>query len=313
MQVADLHPGGGGGVFAVQGPGDVLPGGDGDTADVAEDHPGIVIVHAVQGRDEVLQVQGGFGHPQQDQLEHAVVHVHPLGVQLHQAPQGGGVAHRAEDEVPVEGLAVGLHPAAVGPQGVQILDALQNVCKVTQGVLRLLGRGVGRLGKGPEGGHIGEIPSVMGPQIQGMGGALHHRPGRLLHGGGDPQAGGKVVGAAVGQIAHRRAVFQLHQARQRLVEGAVSAGAHHQVIVPAPLGGEAGGVPGGLGQHHPHQVPGPAEGGHGVKQRGGGLGLARPGIDNEQQGLIHEQSPLPSSPLIIVPILYRFSRQIASI
>ena len=40
-----------------------------------------------RGCDEVLQVQGGFGHPQQDQLEHAVVHVHPLGVQLHQAPR----------------------------------------------------------------------------------------------------------------------------------------------------------------------------------------------------------------------------------
>ena len=69
--------GGGGGVFAVQGPGDVLPGGDGDTADVAEDHPGIVIVHAVQGRDEVLQVQGRLWHPQQHQLKHTVIHVDP--------------------------------------------------------------------------------------------------------------------------------------------------------------------------------------------------------------------------------------------
>ena len=61
-------------------------------------------------------------------------------------------------------------------------------------------------------------------------------------------------------------------------------------------GGEPGSVSRRLGQRHLHQIPGLSEGGHGVEQGGAGLGLARPGIDNEQQCLIHEQSPFSPSP-----------------
>ena len=63
------------------------------------------------------------------------------------------------------------------------------------------------------------------------------------------QAGGKIVGAAVWNIAHRRAALQRHQPAQRFVQRTVAAGANHQIELAAqlrrgplgvarPLGGE---------------------------------------------------------------------------
>ena len=164
---------------------------------MAENDAGAVVVHAADGGDEALQVDGRLGHPQQQQLKGSVVHLHPAGIQLHDAAQGGGVAHGSEDELPLEGLLSRLHPAAVGPQGVQILHALQNIGEVTQSVLGGLWHGVGAAGKGPEGGHIGKVSVVVAAHIQIEGVAVYDALRRLQRRDGDMQAGGKVVGATI--------------------------------------------------------------------------------------------------------------------
>ena len=110
---------------------------------MAEDDTGVVVLHPGHGGDEVLQIQRRFGHPQEQQLEAAVVHLDAAGIQLHQTAHGGAVAHGAEDKIALEHLAVRFNAAAVRAQGVQITQPLQNVSEVAQRVLRRLGGGVG--------------------------------------------------------------------------------------------------------------------------------------------------------------------------
>ena len=229
-----------------------------------------------------MQVQGGLGHPQQQQLKEAVVHLHPAGVQFHQAPQGGGVAHRAEDELAVQHLAVGLDVGGVGPQAVQIVEALQNIGEMAQGVFRLLGRVVGRLGKGAEGGHVGEISVVEAADVQVEAPAAGD--GSRRHGGvaAEPQTGGEVVGAAKGQVADGGPVFQAHQPGDGLVQRAVASGAYDQIIVAPRLRHGLPGVAPGGGHKDPHQVARLAEPGHRVKKRRHGLGFTGFGVHDKQ-------------------------------
>ena len=82
------------------------------------------------------------------------------------------------------------------------------------------------------------------------------------------QAHGEIVGAAAGQIAQQRALLQLHQAGERLVQRAVAAGTDHHVVLSAPPGGDVPGLAAGLGDKDPHQIAGAGELRHGVEQRG---------------------------------------------
>ena len=109
--------------------------------------------------------------------------------------------------------------------------------------------------------------------------------------GGQVKAGGKVVGAAVGQVAQQRALRQRHQAGDRFVQSAVAAGADHRIVVGAPLRRHAAGVAAGLRDKDPHQIAGAGKSGYRIEQGGAGLGLTRPGVDNEQE-LFHGSPPL---------------------
>ena len=256
---------------------------------MAQYHAGIVVLHTGHGGDEVLQIQCRLWHTEQQQFEFSVVHPYTGGIQLHQAAQGGGIAHSAENELPLEALTIGIHRAAVGPQGVQIAQPLQNVGKMTQGVLGRLGGGVGGPGKGPKGGHIGEIAVVMPPHVQGAGRA---GGGRLCRGGQHGvkmQAHGKVVGAAAGQIAQQGPLLQLHKPGQRLVQRAVASGTDHHVVLPAPPGGDIAGLAARLGDIGPYQIAGTGELRHGIEQRGAGFCLSRTGIDDKQE-LFHRDT-----------------------
>ena len=166
-------------------------------------------LHAGHDVDKILQIQRRLGHPQEQQLEHAVVHTDAGGIQLHKPAQRRGVAHGAEDELSLKALAVGLHRAAVGAQGVQIAQPLQNVGEVPQRVFGCLGRGVGGAGKGAEGRHIRKVPVVVPTHVQRVRRTADGGAGGLVHGGGEMQAGGEVVGAAAGQIA-QQGLFRLY-------------------------------------------------------------------------------------------------------
>ena len=250
---------------------------------MAQDHAGIVVLHAGHDVDKILQIQRRLGHPQEQQLKHAVVHTDAGGIQLHKPAQRRGVAHGTEDELSLKAFAVGLHRAAVGAQGVQIAQPLQNVGEVPQRVFGCLGRGVGGAGKGAEGRHIRKVPVVVPSHVQRVRRTADGGAGGLVHGGGKMQTGGEVVGAAAGQIAQGRALGQLHNAGQRLVQRAVAAGAHDQVIVAAAPGGHVTRLPAGLRNENVHQIAGAGELCRRVKQRGTGFCLSCTGIDDKQE------------------------------
>lgn len=88
------------------------------------------------------------------------------------------------------------------------------------------------------------------------------------------KAGGKVVGAAVGQVAQQRALRQRHQAGDRFVQSAVAAGADHRIVVGAPLRRHAAGVAAGLRDKDPHQIAGAGKSGYRIEQ--GALDLVLP-------------------------------------
>ncbi len=178
----------------------------------------------------------------------------------------------------------------VGAQGVQILHALQNVGEVAQSVFRLLGRGVTGPGEGAEGGHIGKIPLIVPPHIQGNGRTLGDDVRSQVGRRGDVQGGGKVVGAAGGQVAQGRLALQLHKAGDGLVQGAVAAVADHGVKIRPQVPGEAGGVTGALGLPHIHQIATCRQPGDGVIQRAQRLALPGPGIHDQQQSF-HNHPP----------------------
>ena len=124
---------------------------------------------------------------------------------------------------------------------------------------RVFGRlrgGVGGAGESAEGGYIGEIPSVVLAKIQPPGlCAGGNGVGRRHRLGGNAQAGSEIVGAAVGDIAHGRTLGQCHQAAQRFIQRAVSAGADHQIELTTQLRRRPLGVAGTLGDEQLDKIP----------------------------------------------------------
>ena len=159
-----------------------------------------------------------------------------------------------------------------------------------QRVFDILRGGVAGLGKGTEGGHIGEVSVVVPPHVQRHGSALGDDVGGHVGHGGNVQRGGEVVGAAGGQIAQQGLFRQLHQAGNGFVQRAVAAVADHGVVVGTQLQRIARGVAGGLGLLHVHQIPALAQPHDGVIQRRGGFVFSRAGIHDQKQ-LFHRIPP----------------------
>ena len=105
------------------------------------------------------------------------------------------------------------------------------------------------------------------------------------------QAGSKIVGAAVGQVAQQRAALQLHQTGDGLIQGAVAAGADYHIVLRTPFGRVGPGFAAGLRQKDPHQIASAGKGGHRIEQGGVGFRFARLWIDNEQE-LLHGSPPI---------------------
>ena len=84
----------------------------------------------------------------------------------------------------------------------------------------------------------------------------------------------------------------MHQAGHHLVEGAVAAGADHQIVCSAQLCRRTGGVSTALSEEYLHQIACLGKAGHRIKQRCKGLGAPRTWIDDKQKLFIHTGSPL---------------------
>ena len=80
-----------------------------------------------------------------------------------------GLVPEDAESVSVQHLAVRRQADVIGPQGVEILDALQNIGKVPQGVFGGLGGGVGGAGERTEGGYIYKAALVPPADVQGTG------------------------------------------------------------------------------------------------------------------------------------------------
>ena len=105
------------------------------------------------------------------------------------------------------------------------------------------------------------------------------------HGGfvGDVQAGGKIVGAALGQIPQHGGMLQPQHAGDHLVQRAVAAHGHDHVVLLALPGCRLGGVAGAGGGVDGNEIAGLGENGCRVEQRTTGLAAAGGWIDDHQQ------------------------------
>ena len=180
----------------------------------------------VQQLDNLPQLHRGLGLADQGQLEKAVVQLDLFRRKLHHPAQRGGVAHRPEEELPLDQVPVHLRLQGDGLQKRQLPGAFQHIGQVAQGSLHLGGRLIRGLGKGPKGGHIQKPPPLKAAQVQPVAFPMEDLlrcPGRLL---GHPQGIGKVVGGAYGHKPQGHGGAQLPQKAHGVAQGAVPAAAH---------------------------------------------------------------------------------------
>ena len=80
-----------------------------------------------------------------------------MEVELHTAPNRYSPSRFSPSAV---------EPHPIGPQGTEVLHALQDIGEMAQGVFGGLGAAVRGAGKGPEGGHIHKAPLVPPADVQ---------------------------------------------------------------------------------------------------------------------------------------------------
>ena len=281
--------------LSVPGPGHRLREAEAGAAAFQEADAGVGEVGGQDCADDAAQVQDVFRIAHQQDLKKPVGQVHRVAVQVYQPGDAGGVCGRAEEEVPLQRLPVGLHRRVDGAQAVQPPQPLQHIGQMPQGLLGFLGRVITHVGEGPEGRHIGEkLPLPEGPQVQGHRAAPSGLLRRLQRVGGQAQAVGHVVAGAHGDVTQRPALRQAHQPGADLAEGAVPAHADQALIVPAVRGGQFRGVSGMAGEVHGGQPARPGQALQHPAQRRLGRALPRPGIHQQHQRPFHVQHPASS-------------------
>ena len=153
---------------------------------------------------------------------------------------------------------------------------------MAQGVFDALGRVVRGFGEGTEGSNVGKIAVaefsdvVPGhiPVHDGLGGL--HRIGLQL------EAGSEIVGGTAGNIAHRCVAAAGEKAVYGLVEGAVAAGADHQIHLGCLFCHDLYAVAGAGGHVGDDFVVCPVEDGDDVRQGFGTFAHAGIGVHHKQ-------------------------------
>lgn len=109
---------------------------------------------------------------------------------------------------------------------------------------------------------------------------------------GQMEAGSKVIGAAMGDIAQQRPALQSHEPGDHLIERAVAAHRHHRVKISPVSGGCFGRIIRRGGVVDGEQIACLREGRHRVVQRPPGLAAPSRGIDDHEKGFrVHKMPP----------------------
>ena len=113
-----------------------------DGGHVAKHQPALIILLIQQCEDEVVQIDSRLWAGDQQHFKFPVVQYHPFGVQLHQSADGGGVADRTEQILPVQRLSVGGHPDPIRAQRIQVLHVGAVYLHLRQKLYQLQQRGL---------------------------------------------------------------------------------------------------------------------------------------------------------------------------
>ena len=269
-------------ILTVQRPGDGFGRGDAQPLGLdAEDQLGIQLAQQQIGcHPGQFDHQVGLAH--QRHFQQAVAHGGVDPPSHRQACHIAAVADQTHQKLTVGFAAVIFQMEGIGLEGGQPLGALHQISQPAQRVFDVLGRDIGHIGKGAEGRHIGKKPFAELTHVHADRHTVHRCLGGLKHGFGDAQRGRKIVGGAGRDISQRRSAFQMHQTVEGLIQRAVTARTHHQIIIgrfpchqrrqlTRPLAGIDGG--------HPAR---PYKGIHNAQQLTADSGLARLGIDKKQ-------------------------------
>lgn len=108
-------------------------------AGARERQHGRVVILRRQGQHAVAQLHQALRLAHEQQLEHAVVHVHDLRGERQNARNGCGVADGAEDIVVLEhGLVVEQKAHMAAADGRQLLDAAEHIGQMAQRIFYAL-------------------------------------------------------------------------------------------------------------------------------------------------------------------------------
>lgn len=229
MAVIDLELLRARGVFAVERPIHVRIGGDANAGRGTEGQHLAVVFFALQRLKTLRQLAHFFRGAHEQYFEFAVTHIDARRIERQDTADTGGIAHRAEDEIVLDDLVVKLDFDVCRMDLGNVLDPVEQICRVPQGVLYTLGSGVARAGEGAEGGDIGKIAIAEAADVIWHGSAADDAAHGLKRLRRDVQARGKIVGRAGGDIADGNIAAALQQAVDGLVEGAVAAAADDQL------------------------------------------------------------------------------------
>ena len=180
-------------------------------------------------RHDLLQGDGILGRLDERHFKKAVVEHHLLADHVTESSHGAGIGHHAEDKLVFQRLPVVSYTDPVGRHVEQPLGALQHVGQMTQHIFHSLFGLIGDVGKKAECGNIDEDIIIKMSHIAGERRSVHRVVRRAQKPFGDMKAVGEIIGGPCGDIAHRHPVFPPHHPGHHLVDGTVSAAAHHQV------------------------------------------------------------------------------------
>ena len=158
---------------------------------------------------------------------------------------------------------------------------------MSQFIFQPLGRAVGCPRKSTEGSHIDEGAPVECADIQRFSCAGIDADGGAVGIVAKVETGGKIIGAAAGDISDGWRSFKLYSAGDHFVESPVAPEADNAVKGIAILQNEAGGIAPGSGLPHADEIAGLAEAADDLKERCGRPRSSGTGVDDEKEFLFH--------------------------
>ena len=268
--------------FAVKGPGDVRTAFEEEGRSAKELEGFVLVVVSTQSIEDAVEYDEVRRKRNQEGFEAAIVHIDGLVLQFQDAAEGRGIADSAEDIVFLKHLTVRgdahMDRADIG----QGADTFQDIGRMAQDVLDVLGCGPGNAGEGAEGGSVAEIAvRTEKPDVQRAGLPGDNRVACHERHGGNAETAGEVVGAATGDITQERLMPAELQAGDDLVQCAVASTGDDKVRLAGVGAGKVRGITALLRDIDGAEKVRLAEGGNHFRQETPGLTGAGIGVDNK--------------------------------